>query len=215
MKASARTTTQTPLVNDLFKLMQLRKPHLLVAAYPKPEQVDAAKAEYMRQWEGLTPAMIRKGIERLRNQYPLRYLPDPVEFAREYCHPRPEEFGLPTVDDAWQEASRHCGDLVSHRWSHEAVRLAGKETGWFDLCSAAGAERLRALRQRFEKHYRALCNQVMAGQELSAGLLEHKKTTPAERNEQFYREQQREQMQAQGIDPDGGRAVFLQCMRRL
>ena len=56
--------------------------------------------------------------------------PTPVAFAA-LCQPRPEDMGLPAAADAWREASTHAHHPEQHRWSHQAVRMAGAAVGWW------------------------------------------------------------------------------------
>jgi hypothetical protein len=51
---------------------------------------------------------------------------------------------------------------VEQRWSHAAVYLAGQETGWYFL--ATQTEKIS--RPVYERHYRALCERVAAGETL-------------------------------------------------
>lgn len=79
---------------------------------------------------------------------------------------------MPNPEAAFDEAIQHAQSPGSHRWSHAAVREAGKATGWFDLASASSDSRIRKLKGAFVKHYRAVVNRVMSGGPVEArGLL--------------------------------------------
>lgn len=201
-------------MNDLFKLMSLRKPMQLKSMYPTSEAVEAAKLEYCRQWAGIKPSLVARGIENLRNRYPLNWLPDPVEFAREYCRMQPEEHGLPTAHAAWMEACEHCHDPVGWRWSHEAVQRAGRAIGWNVLRGFSNEKRVR---DDFEKAYQKLVDRVLSGESLDGGkhiALEDQNSLSVTESSNRYNERRlHDTMRDQGINPEGGRAEFLMRMR--
>lgn len=185
--------------------------------YPTPKHMEAGKDEYMRQWQGLNASMVAKGVEKLRNRYPLKWLPDPVEFAREFCQPRPEDYGLPTLAAAWDEVQAHCHNVLRHRWSHDAVRAAGNLTGWSDIAGEVEESIRKKLKDRFERNYHAQMNRIMAGGKASdTQLLESDKDKGvAELNLKHHDQKQREEMERMGINPNGGRAEFLKKIREI
>ncbi|MBW5800087.1 hypothetical protein IM870_08130 [Halomonas elongata] len=81
---------------------------------------------------------------------------------------------MPATGEAWREALAHSHEPRRHRWSHEAVRLAGNAVGWWDLTHTTAQSQWPRLEKRFAKHYAALVNRVMAGEDLAPRqLLEH------------------------------------------
>lgn len=78
---------------------------------------------------------------------------------------------MPSVEVAFDEAIQHAQNPGGHRWTHGAVREAGQATGWFDMAAATSESRIRALRGRFSKQYRAIVNRVMAGGPVEARAL--------------------------------------------
>lgn len=81
---------------------------------------------------------------------------------------------MPATGDAWREALAHAHEPRRHRWSHEAVRLAGNAVGWWDLTHTTAASAWPRLEKRFAREYQALVNRVMAGEDLMPRhLLEH------------------------------------------
>jgi hypothetical protein len=78
---------------------------------------------------------------------------------------------MPSVEIAFNEAIQYSQSPGGHRWTHPAVREAGRATGWFDLAQASSEARIRALRSIFSKHYLAVVNRVMAGGEVEAQAL--------------------------------------------
>lgn len=123
---------------------------------------------------------IELGIRRCREQVRDRartgdeaWPPQPVAFAA-LCEPTPADLGMPSPAAAWAEASAHAHEPGSWRWSHEAVRLAGAAAGWWDMTHATSATKADRLEKRFAKHYAALVNRVMAGEQLTPRhLIEH------------------------------------------
>lgn len=89
---------------------------------------------------------------------------------------------MPAAGEAWREALAHAHEPSRHRWSHEAVRMSGNATGWWDLTHTTAQSQWPRLEKRFNKHYTAVVNRVMAGEELvPRHLLEHDgQRTPAE-----------------------------------
>lgn len=127
----------------------------------------------------LSQRHLELGIHRLRQQVreaarsgDEAWPPQPVAFAA-MCEPRPEDLGLPAVAEAWREATAHAHQPAGHRWSHEAVRLAGAAVGWWEITHVQPS-RVERLERRFAREYEALVNRVMAGDELTPRhLLEH------------------------------------------
>ncbi|MDT0499688.1 MULTISPECIES: replication protein P [unclassified Halomonas] len=147
------------------------------------------------------------GIHRLRQQVreaarsgDEAWPPQPVAFAA-LCEPRPEDLGLPTTAEAWAEVCAHAHEPRAHRWRHEAVRLAGNQVGWWELTHGGDEAKAARLEKGFAKHYGALVNRVMAGEDLAPReLLEHDGSrTPAELAERAGREAAQQQAEAAGL----------------
>mgnify|MGYP001078061870 CR=1 FL=1 len=68
---------------------------------------------------------------------------------------------MPSSHSAYQEASRFADYPSQHSWSHAAVYLAGRETGWFELRS----EKESDLFPRFCYHYDLISRRVRAGEQ--------------------------------------------------
>jgi len=115
--------------------------------------------------------------------------------------PTPEDFGMPTTGEAWHEACSNAHAPGQHHWSHEAVRMAGQSVGWWDLTHTTAQSVWPRLEKRFAKHYGALVNRVMAGEDLAPRqLLEHEgNRTPAELAERASRDAGARQAEAAGL----------------
>lgn len=176
-------------------------------------------AKFSSQWGGydadgtwlaelahLSRQHLELGIHRLRQQVreaarsgDEAWPPQPVAFAA-LCEPRPEDVGLPDVAGAWREVCAHAHEPGQHAWSHEAVRMAGAAVGWWDLRHVSPS-RVARLEKRFGKHYGALVNRVMAGEELTPRqLLEHDGSrSRAELAERAGREAAQQRAEAAGL----------------
>ncbi len=72
-------------------------------------------------------------------------------------------FGLPVVHDAYLEACRMPSPKSVQSWSHPAVYMAGKATGWFELANRAEGQ----IFPLFEYHYSHLVQRALQGEELT------------------------------------------------
>lgn len=195
--------------------------------FPIPEGEEYSPEEMLskREWAGqlmnLTREQIDLGIGKTKQKM--------VDGERDYvwpnipaiaalCQPKPEDYGLPSIENAWAEADMHCQDVDKHQWSHPAVREAGKRTGWFEMVSAVTDKRRESLQATFGRHYDYLMHRVMQGKSVQGAqtLLESDKNkkaeTLAERSVQFNDQKQLKSMKEQGIDPAGGYAEFRKRM---
>ena len=112
--------------------------------------------------------MIAMGMKRARaNGKP--FLPAPGEFC-EWCQPTPEDYGMPSPFDAFQEAMKKAGQHQSMRdtWSHNAVYLAAANTGFYELKKTGESDqRYRDIKKAFEAHYKRSSDKVIRGGILS------------------------------------------------
>ncbi|MET4696114.1 replication protein P [Endozoicomonas lisbonensis] len=196
--------------------------------FPVPEGEEHSPEEKLskREWGGqvmnLSREQIDNGISKLKQKLVDRqkdYDWPNIPFIAALCQPRPEDYGMPDTEKAWHEAEQHCHHVDKHQWSHEAVRLAGKRTGWFEIMGAETEQRRENLKAMFERHYDYLMHRVMKGKSLQGAqaLLESdsnkKPVNPAERSAHYNDRKQQEAMKAQGINPAGGYAEFKKRMR--
>lgn len=78
----------------------------------------------------------------------------------DWCYTVPESEGLPSVEQAYDEAAKAPYQPAENNWSHLAVYYAGSATGWFDLRSNSRRQML----PRFTEHYEAICKRVRGGE---------------------------------------------------
>ncbi len=81
---------------------------------------------------GLTDQQIKNGLHAFEaNAGEKPFMPNPTEFVQ-LCR-ESVGTGLPGYREAYVEACRYAGSLNEAQWSHPAVYVAGKATGWFEL----------------------------------------------------------------------------------
>lgn len=201
-KASGQALTAAD-VDELFNTLGELYGSKFVSQWGAFDETGAWWAEL----EHLPPAMITLGLRRLRQQIQdaarqngEAWPPTPIAFAA-LCQPKPEDFGLPSEAEAWREATGNAHQPGQHRWSHEAVRMAGQAVGWWDLTHGGGETRTDRLERRFRKEYTALINRVMAGEWLKPRtLLGHdSQLTQGERAERASREAAQQRAEAAGM----------------
>ena len=90
------------------------------------------------------------------------YLPT-LNRMHECCRAGLSEFGLPLVHDAYLEACRAPSPRSAQSWSHPAVYLAGRDTGWFFL----GNNVERITWPVYRDHYQQYCARVICGEDFA------------------------------------------------
>ena len=145
-----------------------------------------------------------------------KFFPDLSEI-RELCKLRYDEMGLKEPLQAYYEACHAPDQTRNHRWSHIAVYLAARETGWLTLRS----EEQRVAYPIFERNYEIICNRVLDGEDLEDAIRKGIEDSSAREAVQLAEEQAeqslRQQMESQGIDPDSGlkaRQRLLDTLRK-
>lgn len=202
-------TPQTvEVVNDLFRRLRGIFPAWR-QAWPSTEALDAAKAEWIKEFAeaGIrTLEQIEFGIQKCR-KLKKPFAPSVGEFIA-MCVLGPEDFGMPTVADAWIEA-------LMTTYSHEAVKLAAEATGLFDLRVAKQED--KGLRARFDRNYEIILRRAQAGQQLdgriATGIGHDSQKTELERAEEFASQRQARLLDVQGI-PSTGAGARAQLMAK-
>lgn len=205
-QAIAVSPETTEVVNALFRKLRGIFPAWR-QAWPSTEALNAAKEEWIKGFadEGIRSLeQIEFGIQNCRKAKK-PFAPSVGEFIA-MCVQTPEDFGMPSVPDAWLEA-------LLGMYSHEAVRLAANATGLFDLRAAKQED--KGLRQRFDRNYEVILRRAQAGQPLDGKILtgighDSQKTELELANERADRQAQ-ERIIQQGIPVDGksARALLL------
>lgn len=114
-----------------------------------------------REWQRLLARFAHESAEQIASRIVSRLQPNgrgeiwPPEMADviAMCQPKPEDFGLPTVNEAYRDA-------VHGRWSrHPVVYEAARRVGTFELRNHSEARS----RPEFEREYAEVCVEWMAG----------------------------------------------------
>lgn len=142
-----------------------------------------AESEYKRQLviamleNGITTIhQIKIGIKRSRSDKS-PWMPGVGEFI-DWCTPRPEDYGLPSFEEAYAEVNLNIYSYQAvmrgqcypgkepHQWSHPAVYWAAIQTPDFDRKSMTDAQ----WRDVYQRSYQIACRKVMAGDDLSGAI---------------------------------------------
>jgi Replication protein P len=194
------------VVNDLFRRLRGIFPAWR-QAWPSTEALSAAKEEWIKEFadEGIrTLEQIEFGIQKCR-KLKKPFAPSVGEFIA-MCTPGPEDFGMPSLSDAWMESLMGTA-------SHEAVRIAANATGLFDLRAAKQDD--KAMRARFERNYEIVIRRALAGQPLDGKILtgigHDSQKTLLELADELADQQAQARIIKQGIPADGqsARALLL------
>lgn len=205
-QAIAVSPETTEVVNALFRKLRGIFPAWR-QAWPSTEALNAAKEEWIKGFaaEGIRSLeQIEFGIQNCRKAKK-PFAPSVGEFIA-MCVQTPEDFGMPSVGDAWLEA-------LLGMCSHEGVRLAASATGLFDLRAAKQED--KGLRQRFERNYEVILRRAQAGQPLDGKILtgighDSQKTELELASEQADRQaQERIIQQCIPVDGKSARALLL------
>lgn len=146
-------------LNQIFESLKATFP-AWARAFPTPEALAEAKRQFTKAMAeaGITSSQqIAYGMQKARRQQ-MPFFPSPGQFIS-WCKPDPEDFGLPTLDQALMDVARH-------RSSHPAVVLAARATKWER--QTLTAEEYRPV---FEHAYEQLVRRIVAGDDLSCEVV--------------------------------------------
>lgn len=146
-------------LNEAFALFRINYHNQYYKAYGDTQVLNQIKKLWLDSLADFSPETIRRGARRVIEDS--EFLPTLNRMLRA-CQGAPEDWGLPDTHSAYVEACRAASPKAAQRWSHPAVYHAGLASDWFFL---AGSPEKVAF-PVFERHYRRLCEQVMAGREL-------------------------------------------------
>jgi hypothetical protein len=191
--AAPASDEQIDAINQVFALFRLNYHNQYYAAYPDSEQLTQIKRLWLDALADYPVAQILQGARVAIETS--EYLPT-LHRMLECCRQGLRELGLPGPREAYVEACNAQAPRSAQPWSHPAVYLAGRDTGWFFL---AGSEE-QATWPVFRRHYQRWCDRVMAGETLeipAPAALEQQPAEPLSREEQ--KEQLRRLREQTGI----------------
>ena len=181
-------------------------------AFPTEEDQVRAKRVWKSALKEYPPRRIVKAGQKALDTS--KFFPD-LGDIRELCKLSYDEMGLKEPLQAYYEACHAPTQGRDYHWSHIAVYLAAKQTGWLTLRS----EEQRIAYPLFERNYEIICNRVLDGENLEAEImkgLEDSRSKDVLRKADEQAEQAlRKQMEKQGIDPDAGRQAFKKMLEGL
>jgi len=129
------------------------------SCFETEDELRIAKREWALSLRGYGEGELVAAVNRCKET--LAWMPTISEFLA-ILRDLGGDFGLPSTRDAYIEACLHAEHPRRHDWSHPAVYLAGRNTGWFELRSEDEAEIL----PRFRYQYEVLCRRVREGETL-------------------------------------------------
>lgn len=151
------------LVNKLFSELQAIFPTWR-NTFPNEEVLNHAKKTWVKGFvdAGITSInQIKLGVKHARaSKSP--FWPAVGEFI-DWCKPLPEDFGLPSREDAFAEAIGNLGSYMTAEWSHVAVQESARNTTMYVLKNRTEA----VARKEFYRNYAVLVNRVIRGENLN------------------------------------------------
>ena len=191
-------------INALFTLLEDGYPLKFRRAFPTQEDIMRAKRVWKNSLQEFSPRRVLLAGKKALDTS--KFFPD-LSDIRELCKLRYDEMGLKEPLQAYYEACYAPEQTRDYHWSHIAVFLAARETGWFMLRS----EEQRVAFPVFERNYEILCNRVLEGENLEESVLkgiEDSRSKEASRKaEDAALQKQRKVMEEQGIDPEDGKSA--------
>ncbi len=188
-------------MNAVFLLLEDAYPLRFRRAFPDDETVARAKRVWSSALNKYTPRRIFMATRKALGAS--QFLPDLGDICK-LCKLRYDEAGLKEPLQAYYEACHAPVQSRDYAWSHIAVYLAARTTGWTMLRS----EEQRTVFPVFERNYEILSNRVLDGEDLEASILtgieDGRRKEASRRAEEVACQQQRAAMVDQGIDPDNG-----------
>jgi len=143
----------------VFALFRLNYHNQYFAAYQDTGQIQQVKKLWLESLSDYPVEQILRGAKHaIENS---EYLPT-LNKMHECCHQGMTEYGLPAAHDAYVEACQAPSPKSAQNWSHPAVYLAGRDSGWFFL--ANNIERISW--PVFREHYQQYCARVIRGENL-------------------------------------------------
>lgn len=178
VEGSARYQSAVPsamdraIVDSVFTKLRV----LFPVGAPRLEDEPTHKSEWLKTLavQGIrSREQVQQGLNRARREVGDRkFWPTPRQFCI-WCLPSANDAGLPELEAAYREALKHYHRPDRHRWSHDIVRLAVRETGsWL---FAQGAE--KEVFEVFSHNYTQLVRRYVAGEDFDFEL---PKALPAE-----------------------------------
>jgi hypothetical protein len=150
-------------INQIFAEFELAYHNQFHKAYAQDGSLKLAKKYWMSCLVDFMPEVIVRAARQIVKSQ--EYLPTVASMVNA-CENSLSLFGLPAPQAAYVEACCAPEPKHSYTWSHPAVYLAGKHTGWFALATETQA----AIFPVFEYNYHLLCQQILRGEKLDIDM---------------------------------------------
>lgn len=177
----ADTEARVEAINQIFALFRLNYHNQYYAAYPGADQLKQIKKLWLEALADYPIEQLLKGAKHAIEHS--EYLPT-LNRMLECCQQGLADLGLPSAHDAYVEACRAASPRAAQNWSHPAVYLAGRDSGWFFLTNNTE----RSSWPIYSEHYQGYCIRVLRGETLTMPVpekLEHHQDKPLSREEQL------------------------------
>jgi hypothetical protein len=148
-------------INQIFAEFELAYHNQFHKAYAREGSLQLAKKYWLHCLGEFTPDVILRAARQVVKSQ--EYLPT-VASMLAACEDALALFGLPDAQAAYTEACCAPEPKAAFAWSHPAVYLAGRLTGWFALASEPQA----AIFPVFAYNYHQLCQRVLRGETLDS-----------------------------------------------
>ncbi|MDN3650628.1 replication protein P [Reinekea marina] len=145
------------LINMIFARFHHIYTHRFESAYGDETTLNQAKREWAMSLAGMTEVQLEFALERCKREH--AWPPTIAEFLK-LLQPTPESLGLPSLDQAYLEASVNAHHPQAHRWSHVCVQLAAQQVSYHALRSEAE----RITKPVFKNAYEKLCQRLFNGE---------------------------------------------------
>lgn len=131
-------------------------------AFPTTEHLNNAKKQWLEMFidQGITQDKINRGLRKAR-LIGGDFFPSPSKFL-EWTKPTLDDFGLPSIELAFKEATDNSGRVGVVHWSHKAIYHAAHQVG----LSALAVMNEEKAHKAFSHAYQKTCEAVMSGQAL-------------------------------------------------
>jgi hypothetical protein len=150
-------------INQIFAEFELAYHNQFHKAYAQDGSLKLAKKYWLSCLADFLPEVILRAARQVVKSQ--EYLPTVASMVKA-CENALPLFGLPAPHAAYVEACCAPEPKHSYPWSHPAVYLAGKNTGWFALAT----ETQSAIFPLFDYNYHLLCQQVLRGDKLDISM---------------------------------------------
>ena len=156
------STQAAEIVNQLFIELKAIFPAWRYA-FPDDGLLEQAKKNWVKGFienDICTMSQVQHGLQKAR-QSVSPHVPSIGQFIT-WCHPSLEDYGLLDEVAAYREACRNAHDLNNAQWSHQAVYVAAKQVGFFDLKTRTEKETFPL----FKHKYLLVCRGVLSGKQV-------------------------------------------------